>query len=162
MLQLVLAHGYGLSIRLLMCHNLSPELLMLQQLQITGGNVSNGLLCLHPTQHLGAPEGVVLCLRNKAIWKGYKLVFKQYFLIFHQIKPWEFFFKNCTMSVGYRVEEHVAVLSWLQLLLPLLHVHTEFFPALHHLLLQLLQHHLQLRRAHVQNCVSSIQKLLKL
>lgn len=65
--QLVLAHGYCLGIRLLMCHNLSPELLVLEQLQITGSNVSDGLLCLHPTQHLGAPEGVVLCLENKAI-----------------------------------------------------------------------------------------------
>lgn len=63
--QQALTHGHSLSVRLLTSHNLSPQLLVLKQLQITGSNISNGLLCLHPTQHLRAPQGVVLCLEAK-------------------------------------------------------------------------------------------------
>lgn len=62
----------------------------------------------------------------------------------------------------YRVEEHVSVLSQTQFILSEFHVYTKAVPALHHLLLLLLQPHSQLRRAHVQNVISSIQQILQL
>lgn len=64
----LLPHVHGLLVGLLSGLHLGPQLLVLGQLQVSGRDVTDGLLGGHGADQLAAPQEVVLHLESKDTW----------------------------------------------------------------------------------------------